>query len=151
MTKQRTDRLNSLLKEVISDIIRRDVRNPHVNELVTVTRVEITKDLHYAKVYISVIGTDADKAMTIQALQSAAGFIAVNSSKQVVMRYFPSLTFKLDDSVDRHMRVEDLLKKINDEKAARQDDGVQKDPEDDEVVDDHDNDTEVDDHDDSTS
>lgn len=144
MTKQRTDRLNSLLKEVISDIIRRDVRNPHVNELVTVTRVEITKDLHYAKVYISVIGTDTDKAMTIQALQSAAGFIAVNSSKQVVMRYFPSLTFKLDDSVDRHMRVEDLLKKINDEKTTRQDGRADETPDSDAVADDHD-------HDDSTS
>lgn len=124
MTKQRTERLNSLLKEVISDIIRRDVRNPHVNELVTITRVDITKDLHYAKVYVSVIGTDADKAMTIQALQSAAGFIAVNASKQVVMRYFPALTFKLDDSVDRHMRVENLLKEISEERASRHEDAV---------------------------
>src|ERR1700720_1746150 len=98
MPKQRTDRLNSLLKEVISEVIRKDVRNPHVNELVTVTRVDITKDLHYAKVYISVIGDEQAKAETIAALTSAAGFIAVNSSKKVVMRYFPELTFKLDDS-----------------------------------------------------
>src|ERR1700751_3315235 len=112
MAKQRTDRLNSLLKEVISEVIKRDVRNPHVNELVTVTRVQITKDLHYAKVFISVIGTDQAKAETLIALQSAAGFIAVNASKKVVMRYFPALTFKLDDSVDKHMRIEELLGKI---------------------------------------
>lgn len=118
MPKQRTDRLNSLLKEVISEVIRRDVRNPHVNELVTVTRVDITKDLHYAKVYISVIGTAEDKTNTLNALQSAAGFIAVNASKKVVMRYFPSLTFKLDDAVDKHMRIETLLKEINDKKEA---------------------------------
>ena len=55
MAVQRTDRLNSLLKEVISEVIKRDVRNPHVGELLTVTRVDITKDLHYAKVYISVL------------------------------------------------------------------------------------------------
>lgn len=120
MTKERTSRLNSLLKEVISDIIRRDVKNPHVNALVTVTRVDITKDLRHAKVYISVIGTPDQKNETINALQSAAGFIAVQSSKEVVMRYFPALTFKLDDSVDRHMRIEELLSEIAQEKDARE-------------------------------
>jgi ribosome-binding factor A len=121
MPKQRTDRLNSLLKEVISDVIRREVRNPHVNTLLTVTRVDITKDLHHAKVYISVIGTEAEKADTLEALQTAAGFIAVTASKEVVLRYFPALTFKLDDSVDKHMRVEKLLGEISEERSARED------------------------------
>lgn len=119
MTVKRTDRLNSLLKEVISEVIKRDVRNPHVAELITITRVEITKDLHYAKVYISVIGTDEQKKETLSALQSAAGFIAVQSSQKVVMRYFPELTFKLDDSVEKHMRIEELLYKINKERETR--------------------------------
>lgn len=118
MAKQRTDRLNSLLKEVISEVIRRNVRNPHVTELVTVTRVEITKDLHYAKVYVSVIGSTEAKANTINALQSASGFIAVTASKKVVMRYFPALTFKLDEGVDKHMRIEELLSEIHAKKQA---------------------------------
>jgi ribosome-binding factor A len=120
MPKQRTDRLNSLLKEVISEVIKRDVRNPHVNELLTVTRVDITKDLHYAKVYVSVIGNEVEKAATIEALQNSAGFIAVNASKKVVMRYFPSLTFKLDEGVDKHMRIEKLLGEISEERSARE-------------------------------
>ena len=119
MPKQRTDRLNSLLKEVISEIIRKEVRHPDVNELFTVTRVNITKDLHHAKVYVSVIGTEESKIKTIAALQEAAGFIAVNSSKKVVMRYFPELHFKLDDSVDRHMRIEELLSDIEKERKTR--------------------------------
>jgi ribosome-binding factor A len=118
MAIQRTDRLNSLLKEVISEVIHRQVRNPHVNELLTVTRVDITKDLHYAKVYISVIGSKEAKQETLQALESAAGFIAVNASKKVVMRYFPTLTFKLDDGVDKHMRIEELLHEIKMKKSA---------------------------------
>jgi ribosome-binding factor A len=118
MAKQRTDRLNSLLKEVISEVIRRDVRNPHIRELFTVTRVDISKDLHYAKVWVSVIGTDVEKKETIAALQSAAGFIAVNSSKKVVMRYFPELTFKLDDTVDKHMRIEELLGELKSKREA---------------------------------
>lgn len=123
MTKQRTDRLNSLLKEVISDVIKKHVRNPHVTELVTVTRVQITKDLHYAKVFVSVIGSEQQKIETLNALQSAAGFIAVNASKEVVMRYFPELTFKLDDSVEKHMRIEELLGEISRERQSRQEDG----------------------------
>lgn len=121
MAIKRTDRLNSLLKEVISDTIRTSVRNPHVNELLTVTHVDVTKDLHHAKVFISVIGTPEQKKETLEALQSAAGFIAVQSSKQVVLRYFPALTFKLDDSVDKHMRIEELLGKIAKEKHERGD------------------------------
>ena len=119
MATQRTDRLNSLLKEVISEVIRKDVRSPHVNELVTVTRVDITKDLHYAKVYVSVIGDQAVKDETLAALKSAAGFIAVNSAHKVTLRYFPELTFKLDDSVDKHMRIATLLSEISAEKKSR--------------------------------
>lgn len=120
MAVKRTDRLNSLLKEVISEVIKREVRNPHVAELVTVTRVQISKDLHHAKVFISVIGTEQEKAATMDALTSAAGFIAVQSSQKVVMRYFPELTFKLDDSVEKHMRIEELLGKISKERESRQ-------------------------------
>ena len=119
MAVNRTDRLNSLLKEVISEVIKKDVRNPHVTELVTVTRVQITKDLRHAKVFISVIGTEQDKFETIEALNSAAGFIAVQSSHKVVMRYFPELKFKLDDSVDKHMRIEELLNQISKERETR--------------------------------
>ncbi len=120
MVKNRIVRLNSLLKEVISEVIRGDVRNPHVAKFVTVTSVDITADLHYAKVYISVIGTSVEKDETIKALQSAAGFIAIQSSKKVTMRYFPELTFKLDTSVDQQMRIDELLRKIKDEHDARQ-------------------------------
>lgn len=119
MTRNRTDRLNSNLKEVISEVIRTQVKNPHVNELLTVTRVDITKDLHYAKVYISVIGSETEKQQTLGALNSAAGFIAVNSSKKVVMRYFPTLTFILDDSVEKHMRIDNILDKISAERNSR--------------------------------
>jgi ribosome-binding factor A len=122
MAIQRTDRLNSLLKEVISEVIRRDVRNPYVTELVTVTRVQISRDLRHAKVFISIIGSEQAKVETIEALKSAAGFIAVNASQKVVMRYFPELNFKLDDSVDKHMRIEELLGRITKERESRQGD-----------------------------
>ncbi len=119
MVNNRVARLNSLLKEVLSEVIRQDVRNPHVARLITVTGVEITADLQHAKVSISVIGTDKEKEETIKALQSAAGFIAVQSSKKVVMRYFPELTFKLDTSIEHQIRIDTLLDKIKSEQDAR--------------------------------
>ncbi|HSW86971.1 MAG TPA: 30S ribosome-binding factor RbfA [Rhabdochlamydiaceae bacterium] len=119
MVKKRIERLNSLLKEVISEVVSQDVRNPHVAQLVTITRVDISNDLHHAKVFISVIGSDQDKEQTIEALQSAAGFIAVQSSKKVVMRYFPALNFKLDSSVDQHLRIDAVLGQIHEEQNSR--------------------------------
>lgn len=117
---RRTERLNSLIKEIISDVIKKRVRHPDVSPLFTVTRVDITKDLHYAKVYVSVIGTPEEKQKTLAALQSAAGFIGVYASKEVDIRYFPELTFKLDDSMDHHLRIEEILHGIQDERVTRE-------------------------------
>ena len=119
MTKQRTDRLNSLLKEVISEVIQKDVDNPEVAEFVSVTRVSISKDLRHAKVYISVIGDDDSKQKTLKALTTSSGFIGVNASKKVSMRFFPNLRFILDDTVDKVMRIDELLKEIHDEQDSR--------------------------------
>lgn len=117
--KKRTEKLNSLLKEVISEVIAKEVRDPRLGALITVTSVDITKDLHHAKVYVSVIGDAENKKKTLEALQSGAGFIAVNSSKKVVMRFFPSLTFKLDDSVDKYTAIDTLLGQIRKEQNNR--------------------------------
>jgi ribosome-binding factor A len=119
MAKQRVDRLNSLLKEVIAEVVMRDVHNPKVSTLVTIKKVDITKDLHHAKVYISLVGSESEKRQTLKALQSAAGFISTQAAKKVVMRYFPQLTFHLDDTLEDELRIHNLLEKIHDEQAKR--------------------------------
>lgn len=122
MPIKRTDRLNSLLKEVLSEVIREDVKHPQLHHLSSVTQVDISKDLHNAKVYISVIGTDKEKQLSLAALKSAAGYIAVIASKKVVMRYFPQLTFYIDDSVEKQIQINELIEKINQDKSSRDDD-----------------------------
>lgn len=117
--KQRVERLNSLLREVISEVVRDDIRDPRLGSLITITRVDVAKDLQVAKVYVSVIGTPEEKQRSLQALQSGSGFIAVFASKKVSLRYFPSLTFKLDDSVDKYAAVDSLLEKIHEEQRSR--------------------------------
>lgn len=118
MVHHRIERLNSLLKEVISDVIKQ-VRNPHLLALVTVTRVDISKDLHHAKVYVSLIGSETERQESLAALNSAAGFIAVHASKEVRMRFFPELIFKLDDSAEKHQRIDTLLQDLASERETR--------------------------------
>lgn len=119
MDNKRVKRLNSLLQEVISEVIINDVRDPRLHKFVSVTGVDITADLQHAKVSISVIGTDKDKAESLAALQSAAAFIAITASKKVTMRYFPELTFKLDTAIENHLRIESLLGQIHTEEKKR--------------------------------
>ena len=119
MKKQRLERLNSLLREVIAEVIQMEVRNPKIAHFTTVTRVEISPDLHHGKVFISVIGTPAEKQATIEALESAASFIALHSSKKMVIRYFPALTFFLDDSVEKYAKIEQILQTIQEEQSSR--------------------------------
>lgn len=116
---ERVERLNSLLKQVIGEIILQDLRNPHVSKLLTVKKVEITKDLHYAKVYISMLGSEQEKKQTLKALKSAAGFISAQAAKQVIIKYFPALTFHLDDTIENEIRIHNLLEKIHEEQSNR--------------------------------
>lgn len=116
---RRTERLGSLLKEVISEVIRHKVRNPKIAKLTTVTGVDITTDLHYAKVHVSVIGDEKERKETIEGLNSAASYIAVLTSKQVVMRYFPELTFHLDTSADDQLHIDSILQDLERERENR--------------------------------
>lgn len=120
MKKNRLERVNSLLKEVISEVIQRDVQNPHITTFVTVTKVETSADLQHARVYISIIAPPEAKDKIIAALQSAAGFIAVNASKKVKLRYFPKLTFKLDTGLEKQLRIQELLTDIEKQRLARE-------------------------------
>lgn len=119
MERKRIKRLNSLLQEVLAEVIISEVKDPRMAPLVTVTSVDITNDLHHAKVYVSIIGTEKQRRETLEALESAAGFISVTASKKVVMRYFPSLTFKLDTTADDQMKIDSLIEKIHREESNR--------------------------------
>lgn len=117
--KKRVNRLNSLLKEVLAEVIMNEVKDPRMAPLVTVSNVDISKDLHHAKVYVSIIGSEKERRETLEALESAAGFIGVHAAKKVVMRYFPTLTFKLDTTVDEQMKIDAIIEKIHREEDTR--------------------------------
>jgi ribosome-binding factor A len=116
-THRRIERINSLLKEVIIETIRSDVKHAQVPELITITAVETSRDLHYAKVHVSIIENDpVVKEGYIEKLNAISGLIGSLSSKKVNLRYFPSLTFLLDTSIDSYMKIDQLLQKINEDR-----------------------------------
>lgn len=121
MARRRIERVNSLLKEVISESIRKDLKNVPIPDLITVTEVETSNDLRHAKVYISLIEDDPKKKEeVIVLLNKSAKAIAALSSKKVVLRYFPQLIFKIDESLDNFLQIDSLLKKIEQDKVSEE-------------------------------
>jgi len=104
---------------VIFEVIQKEVRNPHVTTFVTVTRVDTSADLHHAKVYISIIGSNEEREKVLTALQSAAGFIAVHAADKVELRYFPNLVFKLDTAAEEYIKIQKILDDIEKERLSR--------------------------------
>lgn len=112
-SSRRIDRVNSLLKEVISETIRNDLKHPDLPELLTITSVETTKDLRYAKVYVSFIEPSLEKKEEfLTKLGEFSGSIGSLSSRKVRLRYFPTLSFYLDNSIDEYMKIDCILKEI---------------------------------------
>lgn len=109
-------RINSLLKEVISGVITLDLKHYHIPELFTVTKVDTSRDLQYAKVYVSLInGSEEEKEYLVEELQKCAPKISRIATKKVSLRFFPALTFKIDNSIDEYMKIDDLLSKVRKE------------------------------------
>jgi ribosome-binding factor A len=111
---RRIERVNSLLKEVINDVIRNEVKNENISPLLTITKVSVSADIHFAKVYFTVTnGSKEEIQKTLEALNYASGFIAVKGSKEVRLRFFPELRFVYDNEYDEMFRLEQVFHKIN--------------------------------------
>lgn len=122
---RRTERLNSLLREVISDVIHREIYECDRYQFLSISRVEITADLHNAKVFISFISQDQGlRAQLLAELQGVAGAIGAISSKRVRMRFFPHLTFRIDESVEKHQQIDRLIDRVVEERDSREVGGV---------------------------
>ncbi|MBU6382861.1 MAG: 30S ribosome-binding factor RbfA [Verrucomicrobia bacterium] len=120
MKKNRLARVNSLLKEVIFEVVQKEVRNPNVTTFVSITHVDTSADLHHAKVFVSLICSEEEKSRVLAALNSAAGFIAVHAAKKVQLRYFPELQFRLDTSSEEHMKIQQILGELEKERNSRE-------------------------------
>ncbi len=115
MQGKRLDRLNSLIKEELGQIITTRLRDARIG-FVTVLAADVTPDLKYCKVFVSVLGTEKEIKSTLAALKHSAGFLKREVAKALELQFTPELNFNLDASAGERMEMEKIFKKIEDER-----------------------------------
>lgn len=105
----RTNRISEEMKKEISAIIQNELKDPRLPKMISVVSAEVTKDLRYAKVFISVLGDETDKKNAIEGLKSAAGYIRREAAHRLQLRYAPELLFELDNSIERGAYISKLI------------------------------------------
>ena len=109
---KRTERLGHQIRVELAKMIAREVKDPRIG-FVTITRVELTADLHHARVFVSVLGSPDEQEQSIAGLGSAAGFLRHEIGHRLDLRRAPELAFVLDHGAEAGERIEMLLQKIH--------------------------------------
>jgi ribosome-binding factor A len=99
------------MKKEISDILREEIKDPRVG-FTSVTRVEVSSDLRYARVFISILGNLEERQQMEKVLKKAGGFIRSQLAQRIRLRYTPELSFKMDESIEYGVRIASLLDQI---------------------------------------
>ncbi len=111
---RREDQLSGVITRELSDLIRTRMKDPRIG-FASITGVELSHDLRYAKVYVSVLGTSQEQRETMRGLGSAKGFLRHELAQRLTIRHVPEIAFHLDESIARGARVMDLLKQVQKE------------------------------------
>jgi ribosome-binding factor A len=111
MDYQRADRVGDLLIDLISQVLREDLRDPRVAG-VTVTGAKVSKDLRHARIFFNILGAQHERKEVLAGLKSATGFIRSKVAKQLQLKFVPAIEFSYDESQDEAQRIETLLKQV---------------------------------------
>lgn len=109
--KNRLERIDEEYRREISQIISYKLKNPNVTGLISVTKVKVTNDLKFAKVYVSILNSKSIKE-TLAGLKKSSGFIRSELARKVNLRNTPELIFELDDSLEYGAKIDSILKEI---------------------------------------
>ncbi|HWR39697.1 MAG TPA: 30S ribosome-binding factor RbfA [Patescibacteria group bacterium] len=118
MGQLRVEKVQEFIKQEISRMILTELKDPRIG-FVTVTTVEATGDLRSAKVFVSLMGSDEQKADTFQGLQSSLGYLRSEIGKRIRMRFTPELSLHIDTSLDYSTHIQELLLKLQREEGQR--------------------------------
>jgi ribosome-binding factor A len=108
---KRSEKVAEAVHELVSELLVKGLKDPRIG-FVTITAVKVTDDLHLAKVYFTVIGSDEEKKATRAGLNSSRGFIRKEMGKKFRMKYVPDVEFLYDESVEYGHRIETILREI---------------------------------------
>jgi ribosome-binding factor A len=111
MSSRRTARVASVIREVVSTSILQELRDPRIRN-VTVLGAEVSPDLRYAKIRISVMGSDKEEALTLHGLESARGYLQAKVAERVKTRYTPELRFEVDHGIRKSFEAARILKEV---------------------------------------
>lgn len=112
MSYQRIDRISEQVRREIDRIIREELHDPRIQGTYSITRCEVTRDLSYAKIYVSVL-EDENRAPLLEALKNASGFIRRELRRSMIIRYAPELLFYSDQNIEYGIHIATLLKQVN--------------------------------------
>jgi ribosome-binding factor A len=118
MASRRAVRVGDLLQREISHILERELKDPRVGFL-TITRVELSDDLKWARVFYSVYGNDKERQMSQEGLQSATGFIKRLLGERTRLKYLPDIVFLFDDSLAKGREIQSILDDLKDEEGPK--------------------------------
>ena len=115
---RRADRVGEAIREEIATFLTESAKDPRIVGFVTVTGVDVTQDLRHAKVFVSVMGSDAEKAATFEGLASTASHLRSRIGRALRLRVAPEIQYREDESIARAARIESLLADIKSESSA---------------------------------
>ena len=118
---RRPDRVAEAIREEVANFLAEGVKDPRVVGLVTVTGVDVTRDLRHAKVFVSILGSESERAATLDGLASVASHLRSRIGRALRLRVAPEFAFKLDQSVAHAARIETLLEQIKQEQPVKGD------------------------------
>ena len=118
---RRADRVAEAIREEIATFLTESAKDPRIVGFVTVTGVDLTQDLRHAKVFVSVMGSDAEKAATFEGLASVASHLRSRVARALRLRVAPEIQFREDQTVARAARIESLLADIKSGSSASKD------------------------------
>jgi ribosome-binding factor A len=121
MSNKRAVRVGELLKEEISQIVLREMKDPRIG-FVSVTDVEVSGDLRHAKVFVSVYGTDKEKEETLEGLQQAQGFVRKLVGERVKIHHTPEIIFRYDDSIENGVHISEIIKDLKESGEIKESD-----------------------------
>ena len=116
----RIERVNSLIRQEISELLRRQVKDPRLGNLVAVTGVSTSPDLRHAKIFVSRIGSEEEKQEILSVLAAASGFFRNELAKRLRLRHIPELSFQWDDSIERGDYLLKLIDEVNSDSSTEQ-------------------------------
>jgi ribosome-binding factor A len=118
---RRIERLNSVIQQEISQLLRDQVNDPRLTSLISITEVSTSSDLRQTKVFISTFGDNVDKKEILQGFTAASGFLRRQLANRLQLRHMPELSFHFDDSIERAAEVLKLIDEVASKDAENED------------------------------